>query len=557
MIEGCIDWPVEFAEKYRARRYWSGRTITGALEEIVEAHGSDVAVVDGGRRITYDELGRSIKRMAHHLSSRNISCGARIIFQLPNVAEFVICYFAALTVGAIPVACLPQHRDLEVRDIARLAGALAWFVPSPSSRFDHLAMIARVRDSVPTLREIFALGGDAHPGAHSIERLLDDPIETRSSPAALAALQPFPSDCAVFQLSGGTTGTPKIIPRTHDDYLYNSLQFARVSGLSRDSVLLISLPIAHNFPLACPGLQGALLLGARVVLCASPSADLVFPLIEAERVTWVPAVPASVINWANDPRRDQHDLTSIRAIYVGGQRLHQEPAERVTAAFGPVVNQVFGMAEGLLCCTRPDDPSETRLGTQGRPICPDDELRIVDEQERDVSIGAVGHLLCRGPYTIRGYYAAEAHNSRSFTGDGFYRTGDLVRMTDGGNLVVEGRNKDVINRGGEKISAEEIESLILTHSAVHNVAVVAFEDEILGERACAFVILNDGATLSIEELLRFLCEEKRAAKYKCPERLEIRTAFPLTAVGKVSKKDLRLEVALLIETERGATNANV
>jgi 2,3-dihydroxybenzoate-AMP ligase len=269
---------------------------------------------------------------------------------------------------------------------------------------------------------------------------------------------------------------------------------------------------------------------------------VVFSLVQSERVTWIPAVPASVITWLADARRSRYDLSSIKTLIVGGSRLHAEPARLAREAFGPVVAQVYGMAEGLLCATRSRDPVEVILETQGRPACPDDEIKIVDDDGKEVAAGEIGELLCRGPYTIRGYYKADDYNRTAFTPDGFYRTGDLVRRHPSGNLVVEGRKKDTINRGGEKISAEEVESLILSHPAVLNAAVVAIPDPVLGERACACVVLKSGGTLSLEELSSFLREEKRIAKFKLPERLEILERLPTTAVGKISKKELREEM---------------
>jgi non-ribosomal peptide synthetase component E (peptide arylation enzyme) len=256
-----------------------------------------------------------------------------------------------------------------------------------------------------------------------------------------------------------------------------------------------------------------------------------------------------VITWLNHPARGRYDLTSIRTLAVGGARLNPEPARAVLATFGPVLAQVFGMAEGLLCSTRRGDPDEILVETQGRPVSPDDEIRVVDDDGHEVAAGEVGELECRGPYTIRGYYQAPEHNHVAFTADGFYRTGDMVRLHPSGNLVVEGRKKDLINRGGEKISAEEIENLVLAHPAVLNAAVVAMPDPVLGERACAFVIPRPGKTLTLAELTRFLSDDKRIAKFKLPERLELRDGFPTTAVGKISKKDLRDEIRRLRETE--------
>jgi len=355
---------------------------------------------------------------------------------------------------------------------------------------------------------------------------------------------------AVFQLSGGSTGLPKVIPRTHNDYLYNSYLLSSKSGYDRDGVALVAIPMLHNFPLA-GAVQPGLLLGGKIVLAQGPEPETVFGLVERERVTWICAVPAMVVSWLNDPRLKQADLSSLKSLAVGGARLNPEPARRVLNEIGPVVTQVYGMAEGLCCSTRAGDPEEVIVETQGRPMSEDDEIRIVDENDRDVPPGELGELLTRGPYTIRGYYRAEEHNRASFTPDGYYRTGDVVRMHRSGNLIVEGRRKDLINRGGEKISAEEIENLILSHPAVENAAVVAMPDAVLGERACAYVVLRPGASLDLGALTRFL-EKKRIARFKLPERLEVIERLPATAVGKISKKDLRDDIQRKLSRERGA-----
>jgi 2,3-dihydroxybenzoate-AMP ligase len=549
MLSGVVPWPPDFAERYRRRGYWEGRTLAAAFEQSFEAHADRLAVVDGDRRLTYGELAQLVDRLALHLGERGVREGERAVFQLPNVLEFVIAYLACIKTGAIPITCLPAHRHTEIGHLAKFTGARAWFIASEFRGFDYVMMAVELRPELPELTDVFVVGDRIGDGMTPLADVLSTPVEPIPTSASLAALRRSPEDVAVFQLSGGTTGLPKVIPRTHDDYRYNSLVFATATGFDADSVLLISVPIAHNFPLACPGVQGALLLGARVVLAPSPDPDLVFPLVERERVTWIPAVPATVITWLNHPRRTKHDLSSIRTLAVGGSRLNPEPARAAIRAFGPVVVQVFGMAEGLLCATRADDPEDVVVETQGRPVSPDDEIRIVDDDGEDVAPGGIGELICRGPYTIRGYYNAPEHNRAAFTTDGFYRTGDMVRRHPGGNLVVEGRKKDLINRGGEKVSAEEIENLVLAHPAVLHVAIVAMPDAVLGERACAFVVPRPGATLTLGELSRFLSEERRIAKFKLPERLELRDRLPLTAVGKISKKDLRDEVRRLLETE--------
>jgi 2,3-dihydroxybenzoate-AMP ligase len=548
-LHGVVPWPAEFVQRYRRLGYWAGESIGQAFDRSVTLHAERLAVVDGERRLSYRELSCAVDRLALHLAARGIAGGARVVFQLPNSLEFVAAYFACLKVGAIPLCCLPAHRENEIGHLARFTEAAAWLLPSTFRGFDHVAMAAALRSELPALKEIVVVGERAGRGMTLMSDLLADRVEERQPLAALEPLHPAPTDVAVFQLSGGTTGLPKVIPRTHDDYLYNSRASAAAAGVDRDTVLLVTVPASHNFPLACPGIQATLLAGGRVVLAPGPDAETVFSLVERERVTWIPAVPATVIGWLNDPRIARADLSSLRTLCVGGSRLNPEPARRVLAEIGPVLVQVFGMAEGLLCYTRHGDPVEAVVETQGRPVSPDDEVRIVDDEGREVPAGEVGELTCRGPYTIRGYYRAEEHNRAAFTPDGFYRTGDLVRRHPSGNLVVEGRKKDLINRGGEKISAEEVENLILGHPAVLNVAVIGVPDPVLGERACACVVPRAGASLTLDELTRYLRDERRVAKFKLPERLVLRDRLPTTAVGKISKKDLREDVRGLLERQ--------
>ena len=345
-------------------------------------------------------------------------------------------------------------------------------------------------------------------------------------------------------LSGGTTGVPKLIPRSHNDYVYNSKAATAVTAVGPDKILLDVLPLAHNLPLACPGLQGFLLHGGKVVLANTTRGEDIFPLVERHRVTHFHVVPALLIRWVNDPLIKKSDLSSLQVIQSGGQRLQPEVRRRTKELIpGVTVQENFGMSEGLLMFVRLDDPEDVRMETVGRPISPDDEVRLVDDDDKEVAPGEIGEFLARGPYTLRGYYGAPEHNARAFTSDGFYRSGDLMRQHPSGNYMVEGRKKDLINRGGEKISAEEIENLILAHPAVQNAACVPIPDPTLGERMCACVILRRGAALTLEQLVSFLTTEE-ISKHKLPERLEIMDDFPLSPFGKVSKKDLTEKIAL-------------
>ena len=285
---------------------------------------------------------------------------------------------------------------------------------------------------------------------------------------------------------------------------------AAVTGVGPERECMLSvLPLAHNLPLACPGLQGYFLHGAKVVLGNSTRSEDIFALIERHRVSHMAVVPALLIRLINDPSIAKYDLSSLRVMQSGGQRLQPEVRRRTKELIPSVfVQENFGMAEGMLMFMRSDDPDEVRLETVGRPVSPDDEVRLVDDDDNEVAPGEVGELLARGPYTLRGYFGVPEYNARAFTSDGFYRSGDLMRRHPSGNYMVEGRKKDLINRGGEKISAEEIENLILTHPAVQNVACVPMPDPVLGERMCAYVILRAGSTLTLAELVTFLMKRR-------------------------------------------------
>ncbi len=338
-------------------------------------------------------------------------------------------------------------------------------------------------------------------------------------------------------LSGGTTGLPKLIPRTHNDYVYNCRQCGEVAGFNAATVFLALLPMAHNYTLGCPGVLGALAHGGTAVIAANAGIETVAQLIEAERVTVISAAVPLIVNWLNADLPRDRDLSSLRVVMNGGAKLASELRRRVEQRFGCTFQESFGTGEGLLNMTWLDDPAEIRLTSSGRPISPADEIRIVDERGHDVPDGAIGELICRGPYTIRGYYNAPEKDRAAFIGDGYYRMGDMVRRVDG-NLYVEGRLKDIINRGGEKISCEEVENYILGHPKIKNVCVVAMPDATFGEKACAFVILVAGETIDLDEIKSFLLG-RDIAKFKLPERLTIVREFPISPAGKVLRRELR------------------
>ncbi len=548
MLEGCTPWPEEVARDYLSSGCWQAGSLADMLEAGARQWPERPCLSDNSGTLSYAELNRLTERVAGEFLAAGLQPRDIVLLQLPNIREFVIVFFALHRIGVVPVMCLPAHRHSELAYFAQLTGARAHIFAQGYRGYDFLAMAREVQAGAPALTLLFATGSGTAPDVRYLAPMME------AASAAVDGEKPLadPGDVAFLLLSGGTTGVPKLIPRTHADYLYNARICASVLGWDAGTVFLAALPAAHNFALGAPGIIAALAVGAGVALCASTDAEDVFAAIERHRVTVLPATPALIIALMNSPRREQYDLSSLRQILVGGQRMLPELFDRVRGTFaGAIPLHAFGMAEGLTNLTRPDDTAAVQRETQGRPVSPLDEFRIVDEAGAAVPAGEVGELIVRGPYTIRGYYRAEEHNRNAFTADGYFRTGDLVRLHPTGNLVVDGRMKDMINRGGEKISAEEIENLILSHQAVQMVAVVAMPDPVMGERSCAFVIAKNGATLTLAGLNEFLMT-KRIAKFKLPERLELLESFPVTAMGKVSKKALRERIAGKLQSENAA-----
>jgi 2,3-dihydroxybenzoate-AMP ligase len=556
LSDGVVPWPAEFADRYVRAGYWAGRPLGELLRQAADRTPDAPALVDPAAevRLSHAELAERADAAAARLRALGLRAGDRMLVQLGNGWEFVVLALACLRAGIVPVMALPAHRRTELTHLANHSGAVAIAVPDRLGGFDHqklaheLAEASRGESDRPAgLRHVLVAGDELTAGSVDLRALCapsDHPDDDR---LASAAAPPSGRAVAVFLLSGGTTGLPKLITRTHDDYAYNAVASATLCAVDADSAYLVSLPAGHNFPLACPGILGTLLAGGRVVLLPSPEPARAFRTIAAEGVTHTAVVPAVASRWLEyAEEHGAEPLRTLRVLQVGGARIADALARRVRPVLGATLQQVFGMAEGLLNYTRLDDPEEIICATQGRPLCPDDEVRLVDEQDRDVPDGAPGLLLTRGPYTPRGYYRAAEQNARAFTEDGWYRSGDICRWTPDGNLIVEGRDKDMINRGGENVSAEEVENLVYQLPAVRQVAAVAMPDPELGERVCVYVVPRPGASVTLAEI-RAALELAEVARFKLPEELVTVPELPMTKVGKIDKKALRADIATRLD----------
>ena len=452
------------------------------------------------------------------------------------MAEFVVAYFALARIGAIAVMALRAHRQAEVRHFLVASGATAYIVADRVGSFDYRPMAQALRAQAPALRHVIVVG-EANEGQHAYADLMSS---ATPAPARWPAVDP--GEVAIMLLSGGTTSMSKLIPRTHQDYVLNARLCAAAAGFDGATVFMAILPLGHNYNLASPGLLGAFVHAGTVVLAPAADASSVFELVERERVSVIAAVVPLIVNWLAASAETGRDIGSLKVIQNGGARLAPELRQRLRERFGCAPQEIYSTAEGLINMTRLDDPDRLVLHSSGTPVCEADAIKVVDEDAREVPDGEPGELLTRGPYTIRGYYDAPAKNAEAFTPDGWYRMGDIVRR-HGRHVFAEGRKKDLINRGGEKISCEEVENLIFGHPKVQAVTLVAMPDPVFGEKACAFVVPRPGQTLGFDELIAFL-RAQDIASFKLPERLEIVSEFPLSPVGKILKRELRDRLAL-------------
>jgi 2,3-dihydroxybenzoate-AMP ligase len=545
-----VRYPDDLARRYRRSGLWGTRTIADELRAVATAHPQREAVVALDGRMTYRELDESTDVLAAGLAGLGLVPGDPVLFQVTNRLGAIVAWYGVLKAGLVPVCTLAAHRGHEIGEISRRTGAVAHLVEAGTRGFDLVGFAAEQRRDHPTLRHVLVLGasGDSgDTGGIPIESL-GAGADPRAARTIVEEIQRGidPDDVAVFQLSGGTTGVPKVIPRLHAEYWYNAAAYARSWGWSPDTRVAHLIPVIHNAGIVC-AVHAPHSAGACLVL-GTPDLAESLPLMAQEGATHVllghghfKAVAEAAFDAAT---------ASVTQVVLSGAKvppaLFADLEQR-----GLWSGQLFGMGEGLFLTTRPGAPREARATTVGTPLSPLDEIRILEPgSATELPGGQVGELCCRGPYTLRGYFDAAAHNARAFTPDGFYRTGDLAAVREIGGqryVSIEGRIKDVINRGGEKINAEEVELLLLRHPRITDAAAVAMPDPRLGERTCAYIVVH-GEPLTMAEIQEHF-RGLQVATFKWPERIEHLAEIPRTLVGKTDKKRLQAEIAAKTASE--------
>lgn len=543
-----VHYPPEVEARYVRAGYWQAPTIAEHLHAIALAHPTTDAVVCGADRLTFAELDRLSDLRAAGLNRLGLAPGGAVLLQVHNTVHTVVAWYALLKAGLVPVCTLPLHRGHEIGEIARQTQPVAHVVAAADPRFDLVAFAFEQAAGVERT-VLVSDGAAADPRAVELDHLGDDidPDEARAFVERVQAGLGMQT-LAVFQLSGGTTGVPKVIPCLQAPYWHYGASLAGAMGWGPGDRVAFMMPIVHNAGVII-GLQGPHSVGATLVL-GVPDARTTVDLVVRNRASDLLLGP-----FAYDVALDD-GLTaggSLRRVHFSGKKVPRTHIDALDAR-GVWAGQIFGMSEGLCLTTPLDHPLDARADSVGVPISRGDEIRLyAPGTEDEVAPGEVGELCTRGPYTLLGYYDAAEHNRRAFTADGFYRTGDLMAERTIAGMrcyTVEGRIKNMISRGGEKINTEEIELLLGSHPAVAEAALVPMPDPRLGERACAFVVTREGAQIDLAAV-RAHFERLEVAKYKWPERVEVLAAMPrVSQVGKIDRLRLRRLAADLAPQDR-------
>jgi len=548
MAKGCgrmsiVEFPrhrTEDVQKYSKQRWWLGLTMGDVLDRTADVFPNKEGLVDDRVRLTYSELRSKVDRLAVGLITLGIEKGECVLLQLPNWHEFICSYFALQRIGCIPILLISGYRQLEVNHLARLTEAKAWIVPGQYRKIDYASFIGEVREKNPQLKQVISVRTGKEHGEFtaSLENLMEKEISAAER-HQLTMRKPEPTDVAHIVPSGGTTGLPKGIPRTHNDYICNVEYQHKAWEMNCNDICLVIVPIGHN--LALLNVVGALLFGYKLVLSNSTRPLDICSIIQGEKVTYIPTVPSMVRRVLELEQLQDYDLTSLKKISAGGEpsppELIREVDKKLTCTY---INE-FGMSEGLLCRTRITDDIETICHTVGKPCCPYEQIKIVDEEGRELPPNQDGELVTKGPGIFAGYLKNPEENKKSFTQEGFFRTGDRARIDDSGNLKITGRIKDIIIRGGENISPSQVEDLLCTHPGIADAAVIGMPDKELGEKVCAYIQPAAGVKIGPEEIKAFM-ESKGASKLLIPERFEFIDALPMTEAGKHNKKVLREDI---------------
>lgn len=525
--------PPPHLQRYASAAIWDERTIAQQAEALAQEDSGFVCLIDGEVSLTRAQVVGEAEALAAALQGRGLRAGDVIAFQLPNWHEAMIINLAAAMSGLVVNPIVPIYRDHEVSQMLADCCASAVFVPTTFRKFDYTAMAQRVAADLPSLEHVFTVRGN---GPDDYAALV---AEGRGANFERPQVDPLGVKMVLY--TSGTTGRPKGVLHSHTSLAHILRASAAYWGLKAGEATLMPSPVTHISGYA-NGLEAPFVCGTRTVLMESWDASQAMELIARHDLVGTVAATPFLVELAAAARAAGNPLPSFRFFACGGAAV---PSDLIPAANAAFANckafRVFGASEVPLVSF--GWPRDERLAATTDGAIVDYEVRIVDAEDQDLPDGAEGEILARGPAMLLGY-ADAVQTQEAITTDGFFRTGDLGVRSPEGAITITGRKKDLIIRGGENISAKEIEDVLHAHPLVREAAVVAMPHERLGEGVCAYVVTGEDAPSPA-----MLAEHVAAsglARQKTPERFEFRADLPRTASGKVRKDLLREEIRRLV-----------
>jgi 2,3-dihydroxybenzoate-AMP ligase len=539
IVKGWIPYTDEEIERYVSRGIWRNLTSCDLLDRNAELFPDKIGAVDDNSEVTWMELRDRCNRMAIHLKNSGLEYGDLLVLQLTNTLEFLYMFLGLNRIGAIPVMCLPRHRKIEIDYEVGLHEAKGIAVPV-GEKYDYVGAVEEIREKHPYLEQFFTAGGEAPPGWSSIEELMKQEVEQKVPEDYFEEFKTDPNDLCMENLTGGTSGVPKGVPWTHNFYVCYSEHCGRALGYTEDSVVLVGTPAGHGVAQVI-GICPVLINCATMVLTKKAAAKDLFALIEKHRVTHAPLMGIHLLYFRDaGDLADNFDLSSFKTLALGGQKLSPDLVKWAFEDFGVNLVHLFGMTEGCGIFGRWDSPMESQMYSIGKPILldPDNMVKLVDDNNKEVERGEVGEMVSKGPLTFKGYFRADEDNKKAFDEQGFFHSGDLMSIREDGRIVVEGRKKYMIKRGGENVYPEVVEVMVSSHPKVESCAMAGMPDVGLGEKLCAFVQPVKGETIALDDIKAHL-KEKGLAIFQWPERLEIVDGWPLSSSHKINRGYLK------------------
>jgi long-chain acyl-CoA synthetase len=490
--------------------------LASVLVDTAQEHGDRTAIKLDDVEVTYQQVDEGSARVAGLLKAKGVEPGDRVGIMLPNVPYFALAYYGALRAGAVVV---PMNVLLKGREVT-------FYLEDPEAKavfaWGDFEEAARTGADEAGAELILVKPGE-------FEQLLADAepsrdVEDRSD-----------DDTAVILYTSGTTGKPKGAELTHSNLLKNTEVIQGLADTSADDVVLGALPLFHSFGQTC-GLNGTMAAGGMLSMIPRFDPGKALEIIQRDKVTIFQGVPTMYTAMLNHPEKDQYDLSCLRLCISGGSAMPVEIMKGFEETFGCKVLEGYGLSETSPVASFNHPDKERKPGTIGTPV-QGVEMKVVDEEGKDVEQGEVGEIVIRGHNVMKGYWNRPDATEESIK-DGWFHTGDMGKVDEDGYFSIVDRKKEMIIRGGYNVYPREIEEVLYEHPAVQEVAVIGVPDESMGEEVAAAIVLKQGEDVDEAAIKDYVKAE--VANYKYPRKIWFTDELPKTATGKILKREIEV-----------------